>query len=82
MSELIDCSKYLSIDNGKGILLNRNDAYVLDSYGIDYSNCLSISDLIFIIGKYIDDNEIDELDDLEMVLSNLMEMHYYNETKK
>lgn len=82
MSELIDCSKYLSIDNGKGILLNRNDAYVLDSYGIDYSNCLSISDLILIIGKYIDDNEIDELDDLEMVLSNLMEMHYYNETKK
>lgn len=82
MSELIDCSKYLSIDNGKGILLNRNDAYVLDSYGIDYSNCLSISDLILIIGKYIDDNEIDELDDLEIVLSNLMEMHYYNETKK
>lgn len=82
MSELIDCSKYLSIDNGKGILLNKNDAYVLDSYGIDYSNCLSISDLILIIGKYIDDNEIDELDDLEMVLSNLMEMHYYNETKK
>lgn len=82
MSELIDCSKYLSIDNGKGILLNRNDAYVLDSYGIDYSNCLSISDLILIIGKYIDDNEIDELDDLEMILGNLMEMHYYNETKK
>ena len=82
MSELIDCSKYLSIDNGKGILLNRYDAYVLDSYGIDYSNCLSISDLILIIGKYIDDNEIDELDDLEIVLSNLMEMHYYNETKK
>lgn len=82
MSELIDCSKYLSIDNGKGILLNRNDAYVLDSYGIDYSNCLSISDLILIIDKYIDDNEIYELDDLEMVLSNLMEMHYYSETKK
>ena len=82
MSELIDCSKYLSIDNGKGILLNRNGAYVLDSYGIDYSNCLSISDLILIICKYIDDNEIDELDDLEIVLSNLMEMHYYNETKK
>ena len=82
MIELVDYSKYLSIDNGKGLLLNRNDAYVLDSYGIDYKNCLSTSDLIFIISKYIDDSEIYELDDLELVLSNLMEAHYYNETKK
>ena len=82
MIELVDYSKYLSFDNGKGLLLNRIDCYVLDSYGIDYRNCLSISDLILIIGKYLDDSEIYELEDLELVLSNLMEVHYYNETKK
>lgn len=77
-----DYRKYLSIDNGKGLLIKSNDAYILDSYGIDYSNCSSISDLIVIISKYIDDNEIYELEDLEEVLSNLSEINYYNNTKK
>ena len=77
-----DYRKYLSIDNGKGLLIKNNDAYILDSYGIDYSRCSSISDLIIIINKYIDDNEVYELDDLEDVLSNLSEINYYNNTKK
>lgn len=77
-----DYRKYLSIDNGKGLLIRRNDAYILDSYGINYSSCSSISDLIVIISKYIDDNEIYELEDLEEVLSNLSEINYYNNTKK
>lgn len=82
MRERLDCSKYLSIDNGKGLLISQNDAYVLGQYGIDYSSCISISDLILIIGKYIDDNYDSELDDLDEVLGHLMENHYYNETKK
>lgn len=77
-----DYRKYLSNDNGKGLLIRNNDALVLDSYGIDYSNCSSISDLIVIIGKYVDDNELYELDDLEIVLSNLSETNYYNNIKK
>ena len=77
-----DYRKYLSVDNGKGLLIRTNDAYVLDSYGIVYSSCSSISDLIIIINKYIDDNEIYELDDLEDVLVNLSEINYYNNTKK
>ena len=32
----IDYSKYLSIDNGKGILLSKEDALVLKRYDIDY----------------------------------------------
>lgn len=82
MMEKIDYSKYLSIDNGKGILLNQNDAFVLESYGIDYYKCSNINSLIFEITNYIDDNEISELDDLEVVLDHLVEMHYYNEVKK
>ena len=77
-----DYRKYLSFDNGKGLLIKSSDAYILDSYGIDYSSCSSISDLIIIINKYIDDNEIDDLEDIEDVLVNLSETNYYNNTKK
>lgn len=77
-----DYTKYLSIDNGKGILINPNDAYILEQYGIDYYNCSNMKDLILIIGNYIDDNYDSELDDLEEVLSHLVEMHYYIEVNK
>lgn len=77
-----DYRKYLSFDNGNGLLIKSNDCYILDSYGIDYSKCSSISDLIIIINKYIEDNEIDELDAIEDVLVNLSEINYYNNTKK
>jgi len=82
MVEMEDYRKYLSIDNGKGILISKNDASILDMYNIDYYNCKSIKDLIFIINNYIDDNYDCELDDLEDVLNHLSEMHYYNEVKK
>ena len=82
MIEKLDYSKYLSVDNGKGILLNQNDVFVLERYGIDYYKCSSINSLIFEITNYIDDNEISDLDDLEDVLDHLVEMHYYNEVKK
>ena len=77
-----DYNKYLSVDNGKGLLLKSNDAFILDSYGIDYSNCSNINDLIIIISKYIDDSEFIELDELEDVLVNLSEMNYYYNIKK
>lgn len=82
MIEKEDYRKYLSIDNGKGLLISKNDSFILEQYSIDYYNCSCIGDLIFIIGKYIDDNYDSELDDLEEVLENLLEMHYYNEIKK
>ena len=76
----LDCSKYLSIDNGKGLLIGQNDALVLKQYGIDYMLFDSMSELILIVGKYIDENE--DCEELEDVLTNLVESHYYNETKK
>lgn len=77
-----DYRKYLSIDNGKGLLISQNDSFVLAHYGINYYNCSCLGELILIISKYIDDNYDSELDDLEDVLAHLSEMHYYNEIKK
>lgn len=81
--EKVDYTKYLSYDNGNGLLLNKNDIFVLEQYGIDYFNCSSISDLIFKIGEFIDDsNWLDDMEGLEEVVDHLNEMHYYNEIKK
>lgn len=82
MIEKKDYREYLSVDNGKGILINSNDAFVLEQYGIDYCNVSNLSDLILIIGNYIDDNYDSGIDELEEVLAHLMEMHYYYEVKK
>ena len=78
----LDCSRYLSVDNGYGILISQADALVLDQCKIVYLNCRSMSDLIMLLSNYIDDNYDGEFDDIEDVLSHLMENHYYNETKK
>ena len=80
--EKIDYSKYLSIDNGNGLLFNREDVRVMEFYNINYQNCNSISDLIMVISKFIDDNYDDDIEELEDVLSHLMENHYYNYVNK
>lgn len=77
-----DYQKYLSYDNGKGLLLKKNDVFVLEQYGIEYQNCSSLGDLVSCIGNYIDDCSLEEVEALEEVLDHLMEMHYYQETNK
>ena len=77
-----DYSKYLSYDNGKGILLNKYDKEVLDRYQIKYKECSSIKSLIILITDYLEDNYYEELDELENVLEHLEEIYYYNEVKK
>lgn len=82
MEKLDDYSKYLSIDNGCGLLFNREDVRVMEFYNINYHSCNSMSDLIMIISQFIDDNYNDDMEDLEEVLSHLMESHYYFEVNK
>lgn len=77
-----DYRDYLSIDNGKGLLIRKSDASVMDRYNINYDSCSNMQDLIFLVGLYLDDNYEEELDDLEDVMNNLMELHYYNEVNK
>lgn len=81
MLDDVDYRKYLSIDNGKGLLINRDDILILDRYGFDYKKYNSLSDLIFDIDNYINDS-FDDIEDLEEALIRISEFHYYNETKK
>ena len=77
-----DYRKYLSYDNGKGLLLNNNDKEVLDKYQINYQSCSNIKSLVVYINEYLEDNYYDEIEDLEYVLEHLEETYYYNEVNK
>lgn len=77
-----DYSKYLSYDNKKGILLNKHDKSILDVYKIEYKNLTNLKDLIILINEYLEDNYYENLEDLELVLSNLEEIYYYTKINK
>ena len=74
-----DYTKYLSIDNGFGILIRPDDAYVLDKFHIDYKGCHSLKELMLLIEDCLDEDLDDELED---VLYNLSETYYYQNVKK
>lgn len=77
-----DYTKYLSYDNGKGILLNNYDKEVLEQYKINYQECSSIKSLLILINDFLDNNYYEDLNDLENVLEHLEEIYYYNEVNK
>lgn len=77
-----DYTKYLSYDNKKGILLNKQDKSILDKYKIDYMKVTNLKALIIEINEYLEDNYYDDLEDLELVLSNLEETYYYTKVNK
>ena len=74
-----DYTKYLSYDNGHGILISSYDKLILDRYKIPYKDLKSLSDLILRVEKYLEEYEDEEL---ENVLEHLSEVHYYQETNK
>ncbi len=74
-----DYTKYLSIDNGKGILISKDNAFILDKFSIDYVSCTNMKDLIILIEEVLDECYDEEL---EGVLENLSETYYYQEVHK
>lgn len=78
--EIVDYSKYLSFDNGQGILISKSDNDVLLCYGFDVRKYSSLNNLIFDIDNYL--NEVMGEDDLEDVLVRLSERYYYEYVKK
>lgn len=77
----IDYKSFLSVDNGKGLLLHQNEIEILYKYGFDYKKYTDLKSLIFDIDNYINSYYIDT-NDLEEVLINLSEINYYNNIKK
>lgn len=63
----------------KDIVLTGEEIDILDTYGIDYTKCKSISELISLIERSKDDSNFDDLDWVE---ANLAEFNYYHNTHK
>ncbi len=77
----VDYREYLSLDNGKGLLIYKDDVDILSLYGFDYKNYTTLSELIFDVNNYLNDT-YEDLDDLEEVLVRLSDANYYINTKK
>lgn len=82
MIKKIDYRKYLSYDNGNGVLLPANTIEVLKNYQIDYLNCQTLEQLIFNIQNILNTIDDKEAEELEEVLLHLNELHYYHKTNK
>lgn len=67
---------------GSDIYLTDKEKEVLERFDFNINNYSNISNLIFDITEYLDDNSDLELDDLESVLDSLTEFNYYHNTNK
>ena len=67
---------------GKDIYLTDKEKDILERYDFNINNYSNISNLIFDLTEYVDDNSDLELDDLEGVLDSLTEFNYYHNTNK
>lgn len=76
----IDFDSYKLYDNGKGLLLNNFQVGVLERWGIEVDKYTSVRSLIFDIDSCLNEGCDDE--ELEEVVSSLMEFYYYNEVRK
>lgn len=62
------------------ISLKNYEISVLNKYKINYKNCSSLKDVIFLIEQSLE--EYDELDDLEEISQTIAERDYYVNTNK
>ena len=74
-----DYTKYLSVDNGHGVLIPKKDILLLERYHIDYFSCSSLKELLLLVEHCFDECEDEEL---ELLLEDLNEIHYYQEVQK
>lgn len=70
--------KYVSINN---FLLNKDEIEVLKKYNINYNNCNSLKDILFLIDEVFQ-NSYDEMLDLEEVAISISDRDYYVNSNK
>lgn len=76
----IDFTKNSLNDCGNNIYLTNFEIEVLEKYNINYLNCLSLKDIIFLVEEIL--NEDSTLEDLESISRSISERDYYLNTNK
>lgn len=75
----IDFEKKFLRARKNGLLLSDEQVEVLERYSIDYSKCLSNTELLYQIDSVL--NEVDDYE-LESVAQDIAERNYYVNTNK
>lgn len=63
------------------LYLKKYQIDILDIYHIEYKNCSSISEILFLIDEFLEDSDGDS-EELEEVADSLQEFNYYHNTNK
>ena len=77
MEQIIEQNQYKKIK--EGLYLTNYQESVLKEHHIDYQNCESARDILFLLEDTFDD---EEFEDLEEIARQIEEYSYYNETNK
>ena len=74
-----EIEKNMLKNRDNGLLLSDEHIEILERYGFDYKKYSSINELIYDLEEYLNETEVDEL---ENILYSLAEFNYYNNTTK
>lgn len=69
------------VEVSRNVLLTKREIEVLDRYKINYKNCVSLKEVMFLIEKIIDDMDIVD-EELEIISDSISERDYYQNTNK
>ena len=75
----MDFSSNKLVNIGNGLMLTNREIEVLDRWKINYKNCSSLKEIIYLIEDVIEDDDSEELDSISMSIS---ERDYYQNTNK
>lgn len=76
----IDFTKNSFKECSNGLFLTNYEISVLEKYKINYLNCASLKDIIFLVEDIL--TEDNTLDDLENISKSISERDYYLNTNK
>lgn len=71
MDEYInDISKSLKLNYYNNLILSNKEIEILERYNIDYKNCSSMKDLLYLIDEELDIEDNSELEEISISISD------------
>lgn len=74
--EVLNAIKKNHLEKINDMYLTKYQQEVLQKNNIAYKNCKNLNELLFLLSEEYEDEELEE------ILSQIEEFHYYNETHK
>lgn len=84
VKELIDntISNHHFVKVNGNLYLKKYQIELLEYYHIDYKNCGSITEILFLIQNIMEEEEVEDYEKLDELASSLQEFQYYYNTNK